>query len=146
MTAAEIKTITFLFHSQVFPMEMFDINIYQSRKLGGYSDREHYEKWRPAENVENCLESVADNLGSISVNVDVIRDDIAAPTEDLDEGFWTSSHYSQPDHPCGDGYEYYDNLEDWWMEWVDCHSTATDSNLLLTNGSRALFRRLNSCV
>lgn len=118
-------------------MAMLDINIYQSNQMGGYAQIEHDDRWRAANNVSDCLESVASHQSEFSVDVSVITTSVFAPIEDLDEGFHTSPHYSQPDPACGDDAKYYDGLYNWWGEWVNCgdNSTASDANLLITNGS-----------
>lgn len=108
-------------------MATFDITIYRTEELDG-ADGEV-----PLYRARDYLKGTFGNSSNHSVNVDINTSTIWAPQQEVHSGF--SSKF-----PC-DGTYYsvdYENLGQWWKDYVDCKLNQTrDADMLLTDSGPA---------
>lgn len=109
-------------------MATFDIHLFSTAALEGNRG------WTPVEKAETYLQEAWNHITGHDANIDVIYDDVYAPTQQSQE------QITDVPHPCLSGAKTdYDNLLSWWLDYVHCEvsssDTASDINCLITNAA-----------
>jgi len=109
-------------------MATFEITVYQSRGVTNYCKNQWEEPYRAEDRVKTYFEATTYDNHSVSVTKS--GSTIGTPTEKTGESF-------EAKYPCDRSFTVeYDDLAQWWIDYVDCElSAARDCDLLLTSAS-----------